>query len=57
MSSSQHVQALRLGSLTLQPVSDGAILQMDPASLFADARIEEWQPRVSLNGRGNLRLR
>jgi glyoxylase-like metal-dependent hydrolase (beta-lactamase superfamily II) len=55
-SSTQHVQALRLGSLTLQPVSDGAILQMDPSSIFRDARPEEWQPHVSLNDRGHLEL-
>jgi glyoxylase-like metal-dependent hydrolase (beta-lactamase superfamily II) len=50
------VQALRLGSLTLQPVSDGAILQMDPANIFRDARPEEWQPHVKLNDSGNLEL-
>src|SRR5437879_1430387 len=55
-SSTQPVQALRLGPLTLQPVSDGAILQMDPASIFRDALPEEWQPQVSLNGKGNLEL-
>jgi glyoxylase-like metal-dependent hydrolase (beta-lactamase superfamily II) len=50
------VQALRLGSLTLQPVSDGAILQMDPANIFRDARPEEWQPHVKRNDSGNLEL-
>jgi len=55
-SSTPPVQALRLGSLLLQPVSDGAILHMDPASIFRDARPEEWQTRVSLNARGNLEL-
>jgi glyoxylase-like metal-dependent hydrolase (beta-lactamase superfamily II) len=55
-SSTQNVQALQLGSLTLLPVSDGAILQMDPSNLFRDARNEEWQPHVSLNGSGNLEL-
>jgi len=54
--SSQPVQAVRLGSLTLQPVSDGAILQMDPASIFRDARPEEWQPHVKLDDSGNLEL-
>ncbi len=55
-SSTQPVQALRLGPLTLQPVSDGAILQMDPASIFRDAPREQWQPHLSLNGTGNLEL-
>ncbi len=55
-SSTQPVQALRLGPLTLQPVSDGAILQMDPASIFRDAPREQWQPHLSLNGKGNLEL-
>jgi glyoxylase-like metal-dependent hydrolase (beta-lactamase superfamily II) len=55
-SSTQPVQPLRLGSLTLQPVSDGAILQMDPSNIFHDARPEDWQPRVSLNPQGNVEL-
>jgi hypothetical protein len=55
-SSTRNAQALRLGSLTLQPVSDGMILQMDPANIFGDARPEEWQPYVTLNANGNLEM-
>jgi glyoxylase-like metal-dependent hydrolase (beta-lactamase superfamily II) len=55
-SSTQHVQAIRLGSLTLQPVSDGAIVHMDPSSIFTDAMPDEWQPHVSLNARGTIEL-
>jgi glyoxylase-like metal-dependent hydrolase (beta-lactamase superfamily II) len=55
-SSTQHAAALRLGSLTVQPVSDGAILQMDPANIFGDARPEEWQPYVARNAQGNLEM-
>lgn len=49
-------QPLVLGSVRLQPVSDGAIHQMDPANIFTDARPEDWQPRVSLNPQGNIEL-
>ncbi len=56
VSSTQNVQPLQLGSLSLQPVSDGAILQMNPADIFRDARPEAWQPHVSLNAHGNLEL-
>jgi glyoxylase-like metal-dependent hydrolase (beta-lactamase superfamily II) len=51
-----NVQPLRLGALTLLPVSDGAILQMDPDHIFRDAPPEHWQPRVALNAQGNLEL-
>ena len=37
---------LRLGSLILQPVSDG-LLRMDPSNIFADAAPEDWQPLVA----------
>jgi glyoxylase-like metal-dependent hydrolase (beta-lactamase superfamily II) len=47
---------VRLGSIELQPVSDGAILQMDPAAIFKDAQPEEWQPHVTLNAQGNVEL-
>ncbi|MBV8716630.1 MAG: MBL fold metallo-hydrolase [Chloroflexi bacterium] len=47
---------LRIGPLTIQPVSDGAILQMPPASIFKDAASEEWQPHVPLNAHGNIEL-
>jgi glyoxylase-like metal-dependent hydrolase (beta-lactamase superfamily II) len=55
-SSTRNAQAVRLGSLTLQPVSDGMILQMDPANIFRDARPEEWQPYVTLNANGNVEM-
>ena len=47
---------LVIGSLTLQPVSDGMILQMDPANVFRDARPEEWQPYVERNAQGNIEM-
>ena len=47
---------LRIGSLILQPVSDGAILQMDPANVFRDAAPEEWEPYVQRNANGNIEL-
>ena len=53
---SRSASLLRVGSLSLQPVSDGAILQMDPANIFHEARAEDWQPRVSLNAHGNIEL-
>ena len=56
MSSSQPAPAVRLGPLILQPVSDGAILQMAPSSIFHDARSEDWQPHVGLNPQGNIEL-
>ena len=56
MAIAHHAQPLRIGSLTLQPVSDGAILQMAPASIFPDAAPEEWQPHVTLNASGNVEL-
>lgn len=56
VSSTRHVRALQMGSLSLQPISDGAILQMDPAHIFADARPEQWQPHVEVNPNGNLEL-
>ena len=51
-----HAQPLRLGSLILQPVSDGSILQMDPTHIFHDARPDEWQPFVNQNANGNVEL-
>jgi glyoxylase-like metal-dependent hydrolase (beta-lactamase superfamily II) len=46
---------LRLGSLVLQPVSDGA-LRLDPATIFAEAPAEDWQPRVHLDEHGRVEL-
>jgi glyoxylase-like metal-dependent hydrolase (beta-lactamase superfamily II) len=54
--STPNVQPLRLGSLTLQPVSDGAILHMDPDHLFQDARPDQWRPYVELNASGHVEL-
>jgi glyoxylase-like metal-dependent hydrolase (beta-lactamase superfamily II) len=56
MATLQRAEPLRIGSITLVPVSDGAILQMPPASIFQDAAPQEWQPRVTLNEHGNLEL-
>src|SRR5579864_5824445 len=46
---------LRIGSITIQPVSDG-ILRLDPSSIFKDAQPEEWQPYVSLDEHGRTEL-
>jgi glyoxylase-like metal-dependent hydrolase (beta-lactamase superfamily II) len=51
-----RTEPLRIGSLILQPVSDGAILQMDPANVFRDAAPEQWQPYVRLNVHGNMEM-
>ncbi len=55
-SSIPYAQPLQVGPLTLQPVSDGAILQMDPMSIFRDTTPDQWQSRVTLNANGNLEL-
>jgi glyoxylase-like metal-dependent hydrolase (beta-lactamase superfamily II) len=46
---------LRLGSLVLQPVSDG-LLRLDPSNIFADAAPDEWKPRVQLDADGRVDL-
>jgi len=46
---------LRLGSLVLQPVSDG-VLHLDPANIFAEAQPEEWQPHVQRDADGRVEL-
>jgi glyoxylase-like metal-dependent hydrolase (beta-lactamase superfamily II) len=46
---------LRLGSLVIQPVSDGT-LSLDPAGVFADARPDEWQPYVERDAHGRIDL-
>src|SRR5690242_6491051 len=46
---------LRIGSITIQPVSDGT-LWLDPSSIFKDAQPEEWQPYVALDGQGRAEL-
>jgi len=52
--SAQHVASpVRLGSLVLQPVSDG-ILRLDPASIFVEAPQEAWQPHVQLDADGRV---
>jgi glyoxylase-like metal-dependent hydrolase (beta-lactamase superfamily II) len=56
MALTQSASPLHIGPLTIQPVSDGAILQMSPANLFKDAAPEQWQPHVTLNANGNLEL-
>jgi glyoxylase-like metal-dependent hydrolase (beta-lactamase superfamily II) len=52
----QRANPLRLGSLILQPVSDGAILEMDPSNIFRDAEPDQWQPRIERNPHGNVEL-
>jgi glyoxylase-like metal-dependent hydrolase (beta-lactamase superfamily II) len=56
MGTPHRASPLRLGPLELLPVSDGAILQMDPAHIFTDAEPEQWRPHVTLNARGNVEL-
>jgi glyoxylase-like metal-dependent hydrolase (beta-lactamase superfamily II) len=46
---------LRLGSLVIQPVSDGS-LNVDPAGIFQDARPEEWQSYVERDANGRIDL-
>jgi glyoxylase-like metal-dependent hydrolase (beta-lactamase superfamily II) len=46
---------LHLGSMTLQPVSDGA-LRFNPTMIFHDAPPETWQPRVERDANGNIEL-
>jgi glyoxylase-like metal-dependent hydrolase (beta-lactamase superfamily II) len=46
---------LRVGSLVLQPVSDG-VLHLDPTNIFADAAPEDWQPRVDRDAHGQVEL-
>jgi glyoxylase-like metal-dependent hydrolase (beta-lactamase superfamily II) len=54
--SAQHLASpLHLGSLVLQPVSDG-VLNLDPAAIFADAQPEEWQPHVQRDAEGRVAI-
>jgi glyoxylase-like metal-dependent hydrolase (beta-lactamase superfamily II) len=46
---------LRLGSIVIQPVSDG-VLKDDPSAIFVDARPEQWQPAVPLDAQGRVEL-
>jgi glyoxylase-like metal-dependent hydrolase (beta-lactamase superfamily II) len=46
---------LRLGSLVIQPVSDGT-LNIDPTTIFHDARPEDWQPYVQRDAHGRIDL-
>jgi glyoxylase-like metal-dependent hydrolase (beta-lactamase superfamily II) len=56
VSSTHDVPPLRLGSLSLQPVSDGTILEMDPSHIFNDGQPHEWQSRIERNTHGNIEL-
>src|SRR5579859_2714072 len=56
MTTTHRASPLRIGAIVVQPVSDGMILQMDPANVFRDAAPDEWQPYVQLNARGNLEM-
>jgi glyoxylase-like metal-dependent hydrolase (beta-lactamase superfamily II) len=55
MSVQRLASPVRLGSLVLQPVSDGA-LNLDPAAIFNDAQPDEWQPRVQRDADGRVAL-
>src|SRR5689334_6140649 len=55
MTLADRASPLRIGSLSIQPVSDGA-LWLDPASIFNDAQPAEWQPFVSLDAEGRAKL-
>ena len=47
---------VRLGPLTLQPVSDG-VLHLSPASIFVEAPDDSlWKPYVQLDSHGNVAL-
>jgi glyoxylase-like metal-dependent hydrolase (beta-lactamase superfamily II) len=56
MATARRASPLRLGPLVLQPVSDGALLQMDPANIFKDAQPAEWEPYVTRDAQGNVEL-
>jgi glyoxylase-like metal-dependent hydrolase (beta-lactamase superfamily II) len=56
VSSTHDAPALRLGSLSLLPVSDGTILEMDPSHIFSDAQPEDWKSRITRNAHGNVEL-
>jgi glyoxylase-like metal-dependent hydrolase (beta-lactamase superfamily II) len=55
MSVQRLASPLRLGSLVLQPVSDGS-LNLDPAAIFNDAQPDEWQPHVQRDADGKVEL-
>jgi glyoxylase-like metal-dependent hydrolase (beta-lactamase superfamily II) len=55
MATVPRAAALRIGSITIQPVSDGT-LWLDPSNIFNDAQPEEWQPFVALDGHGRAEL-
>jgi len=55
MASNARASPLRLGSLVIQPVSDG-VLRLDPSDIFADAAPEEWQPHVPRDDHGRVEL-
>jgi glyoxylase-like metal-dependent hydrolase (beta-lactamase superfamily II) len=55
MTVSQYISPLRIGSLSVQPVSDGD-LWLDPSSIFKDASPEEWEPYVERDAQGQIHL-
>lgn len=55
MASVPRAAPLRIGSISIQPVSDGT-LWIDPSNIFNDAQPEEWQPHVALDGQGRAEL-
>jgi len=55
MAIAEHAQPLRIGSITILPVSDGT-LRLDPTNIFKDAQPEEWQPHVVRDEHGRTEL-
>ena len=55
MSGTDRVSLLRVGSLLIQPVSDG-VLSLDPSDIFAEADPDQWRSRVQLDARGRVDL-
>lgn len=55
MSGTDRVSLLRVGSLLIQPVSDG-VLSLDPSDIFAEADPDQWRSRVQLDARGRVEL-
>jgi glyoxylase-like metal-dependent hydrolase (beta-lactamase superfamily II) len=47
---------LRLGPITLQPVSDGTLHMAPGPSIFPEAPAPDWEPHVSVDLHGNVEL-
>lgn len=55
MTVADRARPLRIGPLSIQPVSDGS-LWLEPSSIFKDAEPEEWQPFVRRDAEGRVEL-